>query len=147
MVYNTQSYWVDWTDWGLITLDWFRLAFFKGPNRVSVSLPSPEVGNRSSFYYLEFRMMNKVQKPSNFIWFSLYPVKYLPHCELFQTKVIELEPQPYLLNFMKSYSNSRGVLQSSTHFPMHPLLFCTPHLRLISINIVYSISKWYKISL
>jgi hypothetical protein len=42
-----------------------------GPNRVGVSLPSPEDGNRSSFLnvmfsgYLEFRTMHKVQKPGN----------------------------------------------------------------------------------
>jgi hypothetical protein len=48
-----------------------RLALSKEPNRVGVSLPSPEDGNRSSFrnfvfcYYLEFRTMNKVQKPSH----------------------------------------------------------------------------------
>jgi hypothetical protein len=44
----------------------------KGPNRVGVSLPSPEDGNRSSFLnvvfllsYLEVRAMNKVHKPSD----------------------------------------------------------------------------------
>jgi hypothetical protein len=42
----------------------------KGPNRVYVSLPSPEKGNRSSFrnvvfWYLEFQAMNKFQKPSS----------------------------------------------------------------------------------
>jgi hypothetical protein len=47
-----------------------RLALSKEPNRVAVSLPSPEEGNRSSFrnavfQYLEFRTMDKVQKPSN----------------------------------------------------------------------------------
>jgi hypothetical protein len=42
-----------------------------GHNRIGVSLPSPEEGNRSSFRnvvfysYLEFRTMNKVQKPSD----------------------------------------------------------------------------------
>jgi hypothetical protein len=47
-----------------------RVAISKGPNRVGVSLPSPEDGNRSSFRnvvfssYLEFRTMSKVQEPS-----------------------------------------------------------------------------------
>jgi hypothetical protein len=44
---------------------------FNGTQQSRVSLPSPEDGNRSSFRkdvlssYLEFRMMDKVQKPSN----------------------------------------------------------------------------------
>jgi hypothetical protein len=48
-----------------------RLALSKGHNKVGVSLPSPEGGNRSSFRnvvfsnYLEFRTMDKVQKPSD----------------------------------------------------------------------------------
>jgi hypothetical protein len=54
-----------------ILVQWLRLAPFKGPNRVDVSLPSPEDGNRSSFWsvvfssYLEFWAKEKVQKPSN----------------------------------------------------------------------------------
>jgi hypothetical protein len=47
---------------------WTCLALSKGPNRVCVSLPSPEDGNRSSFrngISLEFRTMDKVKKPSD----------------------------------------------------------------------------------
>jgi hypothetical protein len=45
------------------------LACSKGPNRVGVSVLSPEDGNRSSFQnalfvVLEFQMMQKFQKPS-----------------------------------------------------------------------------------
>jgi hypothetical protein len=45
------------------------LALSKGPNRVGVSLPSPEDGNRSSFRnvvfssYLEFGTMDKPTNP------------------------------------------------------------------------------------
>jgi hypothetical protein len=48
-----------------------RLALSKGPNKVGVSLPSPEDGNRSVsetlffFRHLEFRTMNEVHKPSD----------------------------------------------------------------------------------
>jgi hypothetical protein len=43
------------TEWNYNTIgsDW-RLALSKGPNRVGVSLPSPENGNRSSFQNLDF---------------------------------------------------------------------------------------------
>jgi hypothetical protein len=45
------------------------VSIFKGPNRVRVSLPSPEDGNGSSFRsvpsLLEYQMMVKVQKPGN----------------------------------------------------------------------------------
>jgi hypothetical protein len=47
------------------------LALPKGPNRVGVTLPSPEDGNMSSYRnvavssYLEFRTMDKVQNPSD----------------------------------------------------------------------------------
>jgi hypothetical protein len=43
-----------------------------GPNRVGVSIPSPEDENKSCFRntvfssYLEFRTMKKVQEPSDF---------------------------------------------------------------------------------
>jgi hypothetical protein len=45
---------------------YLRLALSKGPNRVGISLPLPEDGNRPSFrnvvfQYLEFRAMDKVQ--------------------------------------------------------------------------------------
>jgi hypothetical protein len=46
-------------------------ALSKGPNRVGVSLPSPEDGDRSSFRnvvfsrYLEFRTMDEAHKPSD----------------------------------------------------------------------------------
>jgi hypothetical protein len=50
-------------------VQWLGLALSKRPNRVGVSLPSPEDGNRSSFrnifLYLEFWTMDKVQKPSS----------------------------------------------------------------------------------
>jgi hypothetical protein len=38
-----------------------------GPNRVGVSLLSPQDGNRFGFrnHYLEFTVMGKVQKPNN----------------------------------------------------------------------------------
>jgi hypothetical protein len=79
----------DWlTDWPSV-VKWLRLPLVvkslrlvlsKGPNRVDVSLPSPESGNRFSFRnvvcpsYLEFRAIGKVQKPSNFeITFVTYP--------------------------------------------------------------------------
>jgi hypothetical protein len=45
-------------------------ALFKGPNRLGVSLPSPEDGNRLSFRnivfrnYLEFWMMDATHKAS-----------------------------------------------------------------------------------
>jgi hypothetical protein len=58
----------------------YRILFYRtkyvstnlvGPNIVRVFLPLPEDGNRSSFRnavfysYLEFRIMDKVQKPSD----------------------------------------------------------------------------------
>jgi hypothetical protein len=49
----------------------FRLALPETPSIVDVSLHSPEDGNRASFrnvvfaIYLGFRMMHKVQRPSN----------------------------------------------------------------------------------
>jgi hypothetical protein len=49
----------------------WTLALSNGPSRVGVSFPSPEDGSRSSFRnvvfssYLEFRTMDKVQKPSD----------------------------------------------------------------------------------
>jgi hypothetical protein len=52
-------------------VQWLRLAFSKGPNRVGVSHPLPEDGKRSSFQnvvfssYLEFWEMDKVLKPSD----------------------------------------------------------------------------------
>jgi hypothetical protein len=64
MVYNTLNYLNHW------------LALSKGPNRIIVS-PSFEDRNRSSFqnvvfssffFFLEYRMMEKVQKPSNSDW-------------------------------------------------------------------------------
>jgi hypothetical protein len=48
-----------------------RLAVFEGPEKVGVSLPSPEDRNRSCFRnilfpsYLDYRMMGVVQKPSD----------------------------------------------------------------------------------
>jgi hypothetical protein len=51
-------------------VQWLRLALSKGPNRVGVSFPSPEDGNRSRFRNflfsscLQFRTMNKFHKPS-----------------------------------------------------------------------------------
>jgi hypothetical protein len=48
------------------------LSLSKGPNRVDVSFPSPEDGNRSSLRnvvfssYLEFRTMDEVHKPMDF---------------------------------------------------------------------------------
>jgi hypothetical protein len=50
-------------------VQWLRLALSKGPNRVGVSPPPSEDGNKSSFRnivfssYLEFRAMNKSRKP------------------------------------------------------------------------------------
>jgi hypothetical protein len=50
---------------------WTQLTHSEGPNRMGASFPSPEGGNRSSFRnvafssYLEFRTMDKVQKPSD----------------------------------------------------------------------------------
>jgi hypothetical protein len=48
-------------------VQWSRLALSKGPNRVGVSLPSPEDGNRTCFQnvffsYFEFQTMDKVHK-------------------------------------------------------------------------------------
>jgi hypothetical protein len=69
MVYNTQNSWV----FGLCPssgIQLLTLALSKGPITVGVS-PSPEGGNRSSFRnvvfysFLEYWMMEKVQKPSN----------------------------------------------------------------------------------
>jgi hypothetical protein len=54
-----------------INIHWLKLALSKGPNKVGVSLPSLEGGNRSSFRivvfsgYLEFRNEDKVQKPGD----------------------------------------------------------------------------------
>jgi hypothetical protein len=42
-ILGIQNYWVSgWL--------WMRLALSKGPNKVGVSLPSPEARNRSSFW-------------------------------------------------------------------------------------------------
>jgi hypothetical protein len=38
----------------MVTEEWLRFALFNGPNRVGVSLPSPEDGNRSSFRNVMF---------------------------------------------------------------------------------------------
>jgi hypothetical protein len=52
----------------LENVQWMRLALSNGPNRVGVSLSSPEDGNRSSFWnvvfssYLKFRPIDQVQK-------------------------------------------------------------------------------------
>jgi hypothetical protein len=52
-------------------VQWFRLALPKGPNWVGVFPHSIEDGNRASFrnvvffYFLVYRMMEKVEKPSN----------------------------------------------------------------------------------
>jgi hypothetical protein len=68
MVYNTQNYWVSGS---VIQIRRLMLALSKGPNKVGVSLTSPEDGNRSSFRNvvfssdLGFRTMDKVQKPSD----------------------------------------------------------------------------------
>jgi hypothetical protein len=43
------DHWMIEVDWG-----WLRLALSKGPNRVGVSFPSPEDGNRSSFRNVVF---------------------------------------------------------------------------------------------
>jgi hypothetical protein len=50
MVYETQNYWVSglYRSYGIINTT-LKLALSKGPNRVGVSLPSPEDGKRSSF--------------------------------------------------------------------------------------------------
>jgi hypothetical protein len=50
------------------------IALSEGPNRVGISLHSPGDGNRFNFRrvvfssYLEFRTMNKVQKPRNSVY-------------------------------------------------------------------------------
>jgi hypothetical protein len=55
----------------LCWVQWLRLALSKGPNRVGLSLSSPEDGKRSSFRniafysYLEFRTMDAVHKLSD----------------------------------------------------------------------------------
>jgi hypothetical protein len=52
-------------------VEWLRLAISEGSNKVSISFPSPEDGNGSSFRnvvlpsYLEFRIRNKVLKHSD----------------------------------------------------------------------------------
>jgi hypothetical protein len=54
------------------TLLGLKLALSNGPNKVDVSLPSPEDGNRFIFRnivfssYLEFRRMDKIQNASDF---------------------------------------------------------------------------------
>jgi hypothetical protein len=55
-----------------------RIALSQGPNRVGVSLPSLEDGNRSNFrnFVFEFRKTDKVHKPSD-------PECYAPSSELF----------------------------------------------------------------
>jgi hypothetical protein len=65
-------------------LRWGGRIHSTGPNRVGVSCPSPEDGNRSSFrnvvffcFFLEYRTMNKVQKPSS-------PECYIPSSEPFK---------------------------------------------------------------
>jgi hypothetical protein len=66
-------------------LRYLKLAPSKRPNRVGVSLPSPEDGTGSSFRnvafwnYLGFRTTNKVHNPSDsecFILHVLYPLPY-----------------------------------------------------------------------
>jgi hypothetical protein len=50
---------------------WSRSVLIKGPNKVDISLPSPEDGDRSSFQnivfssYLEFLTMDQVQKAND----------------------------------------------------------------------------------
>jgi hypothetical protein len=40
--------------WFVDFVQWLRLALSKGPNRIAVSLPSPENGNRYSFRNVVF---------------------------------------------------------------------------------------------
>jgi hypothetical protein len=53
------------------TINQWRIALSKGPNRVGVILPSREDRNKSSFQndvvssYLKFRTMDKVQEPND----------------------------------------------------------------------------------
>jgi hypothetical protein len=75
--------WISYLEWlGLwsVSIVWssiyyktqcLRLALSKGHNRVDVSRPSPQNGNKPGFRnitfysYLEFQMMDKVHKPSD----------------------------------------------------------------------------------
>jgi hypothetical protein len=86
---------------------------FKGPNRVGVSLTSPEDGNRSSFRnvfssYSEFLTIDKVQKQ----WFRGWnkPCANLPFCEIlrqhsanwFSSNIV------FILHRSKSYFGGMG---------------------------------------
>jgi hypothetical protein len=57
-------------------IEWMRLAISKRPNRVGVSLLSPEDGNRSILrnavfsIYLELRTIDKVHKPSDSVCYT-----------------------------------------------------------------------------
>jgi hypothetical protein len=73
IVSYSQNHWVSglFPTSGILNdyVHWLKLALSKGPNRVGVSIPSPEDGNiqfpnRCIFSYLEFRTMDKVQKCS-----------------------------------------------------------------------------------
>jgi hypothetical protein len=67
-------YWVPWKELAWITgASTLRLVLSKGPNRVGVFLPhlktkQVQVPERCVSLYLEFRMMDKVQKPSNYVF-------------------------------------------------------------------------------
>jgi hypothetical protein len=81
------------------------LALSEGPNRVDVSLLSPQDGNRPSFQnvvfssYLEFSMMNKVQKSSN-------SECYIPSYIYIYILPVALGPQPLTEMSTKSINNN-----------------------------------------
>jgi hypothetical protein len=65
----------------------FRLTLSNGPNKVDVSLPSPESRNRSSSRnvllcsHLGFRATNKVHKPNNSVYYRPLSEPWIP-CQL-----------------------------------------------------------------
>jgi hypothetical protein len=118
-------------------VQWLRLAFSKGPNRVGVSFPSPENGNRSSIRnvvfsstYLQFRTMDKVQKPRNSVYYvyNLLTIAcwFLTICSLAEN------PSPFL---------RITVCRNSNHISTQPLVYVTlssesPYLRWDTGNVL-----------
>jgi hypothetical protein len=130
--------------------DGLRLELSKGPNRVRVSLPSPEVVNNYYFWSfvisdgLEFRTMDKVQKFSD-------PERYTPSSEPFSIYLHRnISHKSYNLClclqnglFLPGVSNNKlCALPSKALF-----IFYTSNSRLFKLQITFGENKLWNVSL
>jgi hypothetical protein len=89
---------------------WLRLVLYKGPERVDVSLPSPEEEKRCSFRdvsfysYLEYRTMDRVQKLSDSECYKLSsePFRLYTSQEYLSQSRIESLTRPKISNELRS---------------------------------------------